>query len=536
MSAKKYIIVTGGVLSGIGKGVTSAAIGRLLKEFGLEVNSLKIDPYLNVDAGNMNPNQHGEIFVTEDGYEADLDLGHYERFLGIDMKRFNNMTAGQVYKSVIEKEREGKYLGATVQMVPHVTGRIKERIEEIDSEILLVEVGGTVGDIEGEIFLEAVRELSFEKGRENFLFIHVTFVPYLNVTNEFKTKPTQQSIQLLRRIGIQPDMILVRTEKEIDLPSLEKIALFGGVPLEYVINLPDLNNVYEVPEELNKKNLPFLISNKLGLPTNKSCHENIKLKSPKTFKNLKIALISKYTGTDDAHKSIMESIFLSGVNRPDIINAGELEEMEEENLKIFLKKYSGIIIPGGFGKRAIEGKIKAIKYARENKVPILGISLGMQLMVIEFARNVKGLVGANSTEFDENTPYPVVDLIEKIYNLSNKDNEYEYNKMRLGAHKIDILPNTKLCNIYPENTIFERHRHKHVVNYEKFPEIFEKSTNNFDKITIAAMSDFLEAIELKNHPFFIGVQYHPEFKSKVGKPHPLFPAFIEAVENYSKDN
>lgn len=531
MSAKKYIIVTGGVLSGIGKGVASAAIGRLLKEFNLEVNSLKIDPYLNVDAGNMNPNQHGETFVTEDGYEADLDLGHYERFLGIDMKRYNNMTAGQVYKYVIEKEREGKYLGATVQMVPHVTGRIKERIEEIDSEILLVEVGGTVGDIEGEIFLEAVRELSFEKGRENFLFIHVTFVPYLHITNEFKTKPTQQSIQLLRRIGIQPDMILVRTEKEIDFSSLEKIALFGGVPLENVINLPDLNNVYEVPEELNKKNLPLLISKKLNLSLDNNSYENIKWKSPKTFKNLKIALISKYTGTDDAHKSIMESIFLSGVNRPDIINAGVLEEMKEENLKIFLSKYDGIIIPAGFGKRAIEGKIKAIKYARENNVPILGISLGMQLMVIEFARNVLNLKDANSTEFDENTPYPVIDLIAKSNKTINENN----NSMRLGAHKINIFTNTKLFEIYSEATVLERHRHKHIVNYEKFQEIFEKPSDNFGKLTVSAMSDYVEAIELKNHPFYIGVQYHPEFKSKVGKPHPLFPAFIKAVENHSQN-
>ncbi|PNR96341.1 CTP synthase [Petrotoga olearia] len=523
--AKKYIIVTGGVLSGIGKGVVSASIGRLLKELGLTVNSLKIDPYLNVDAGTMNPNQHGEVFVTEDGYEADLDLGHYERFLGIEMKSFNNMTAGQVYKYVIEKEREGKYLGATVQMVPHVTERVKERIEEIDTEVLLIEIGGTVGDIEGEIFLEAVRELSFEKGRENFMFIHVTFVPYLHVTNEFKTKPTQQSIQLLRRIGIQPDMLLVRTEKEIDLSSLEKVALFGGVPLDYVVNLPDLANIYEVPQILYEKNIHTLISSKLNLEISKEVEE-LSWKCPKTFKNLKIAMICKYLGTDDAYKSIMESVFLNGTKRPDLINSEELEEMSEEEIKILLSKYEGIIIPGGFGARGIEGKIKAIKYARENNVPLLGICLGMQLMVIEYARNVFGYKEANSTEFDENTPYPVIDLMEEQKKLLNLGGT-----MRLGAQNIEILPNTKLHKIYGEkNSIFERHRHRYEVNYKEFEDMFEKGKNVPNKLSISAVTDFVEAIELSSHPFYIGIQYHPEFKTKVGDPHPIFKAFIEAIE------
>ncbi|PNR92417.1 CTP synthase [Petrotoga sp. 9PWA.NaAc.5.4] len=523
--AKKYIIVSGGVLSGIGKGVTSASIGRLLKELGIKVNSLKIDPYLNVDAGTMNPNQHGEVFVTEDGYEADLDLGHYERFLGIEMKKFNNMTAGQVYKYVIEKEREGKYLGATVQMVPHVTQRIKERIEEIETDVLLIEIGGTVGDIEGEIFLEAVRELSFEKGRDNFMFIHVTFVPYLNITNEFKTKPTQQSVQLLRRIGIQPDMILVRTEKEIDLPSLEKIALFGGVPLQYVVNVPDLSNIYEVPELLYEKDIHSLICKKLNISVPQKI-ESINWKCPRIFKNLKIAMISKYLGTDDAYKSIIESIFLSGANKPEIVNAEELEEMKEETLGIFLSKYQGIIIPGGFGKRAIEGKIKAIKYARENKIPILGICLGMQLMVVEFARNVMGYKNANSTEFDESTPYPVIDLMEEQKRLLNLGGT-----MRLGAQKIEILPNTKLFDIYGRQVeTYERHRHRYEVNYHEFNNMFETPEENENKLTISAKTDFVEAVELKNHPFFVGIQYHPEFKSKVGNPHPIFVKFIEEVE------
>ncbi|AEX85089.1 CTP synthetase [Marinitoga sp. 1135] len=520
--AKKYIVVTGGVLSGIGKGIVSASIGRILKDAGIKVNSLKIDPYLNVDAGTMNPNQHGEVFVTEDGYEADLDLGHYERFLGIDMKRFNNITAGQIFKSIIEKEREGKYLGATVQMVPHVTEEIKNRIKSIDADLLMIEIGGTVGDIEGEIFLESVRELSLEEGIENFFFIHVTFVPYLRVTNEFKTKPTQQSVQLLRKIGIHPNMLIIRTEKTIDSPSLDKIALFAGIDRKYVINLPDADNVYEVPEKLYYMGIQKIIAEKLNLKIKDTLNWNY----PKTFAPIKIAMVGKYLGTDDAYKSIIESIFLSGAEKPELIDSQILEELSEEEAKELLLKYDGIIIPGGFGKRGIEGKIKAVKIARENKIPLFGICLGMQIIVIEFARNVGNLENANSSEFNPETPYPVIDIMEeqkKVLKLGGT--------MRLGAQDTKVFKNTRLYEIYKKENISERHRHRYEVNLEKFKELFAypDEENKENKLIISSKSEFVEAVEIENHPFFIGVQYHPELKSKVGVPHPIFKSFVETI-------
>ncbi|MDN5343201.1 CTP synthase [Oceanotoga sp. DSM 15011] len=519
--ARKYIIVTGGVLSGIGKGVVSASIGRLMKESGIKVNSLKVDPYLNVDAGTMNPNQHGEVFVTDDGYEADLDLGHYERFLGIEMKRFNNMTAGQIYKTVIEKEREGKYLGGTVQMVPHVTQEIKNRIEAVEADVLLIEIGGTVGDIEGEIFLEAVRQLSTEKGRENFMFVHVTFVPYLRVTNEFKTKPTQQSVQLLRRIGIHPDMLVVRTEMEIDTESLEKVALFGGLDSKYVINLPDLGNIYEVPEGLYKMNVQKLIADKLSF----DIKTDMKWNCPKSFRRDKIAIIGKYLGTDDAYKSIMESIFLCGVKKPELIDSERLEELDDEGVKALLSNYDGLIIPGGFGKRGIEGKIKALKYARVNDVPLLGICLGMQLMVIEYARNVKNLENANSREFDENTPYAVIDIMEEQKKIINMGGT-----MRLGSQRTELIRGSKLFELHNEDIIYERHRHRYEANSQDFSELFKMPGEEGEKLIISAKSDFVEAVELEDHPFYMGVQYHPEFKSKVGDPNPVFIGFVQAIE------
>ncbi|AKI98068.1 CTP synthase [Kosmotoga pacifica] len=521
--SRKYVVVTGGVLSGIGKGIISASIARVLKESGIQINALKIDPYLNVDAGTMNPNQHGEVFVTEDGYEADLDLGHYERFLGIDVRRTNNMTAGQIYKAVIDKEREGRYLGGTVQMVPHVTGEIKDRILSVEGQVVMIEIGGTVGDIEGEIFLEAVRELAFELGRENFFFVHVTYVPYLKATNEFKTKPSQQSIQLLRRIGIHPDMIAVRSESPVTNNDLKKVALFGGVPQDMVFNLPDMNNVYEVPYRLYTLGIHEKIAKALNLSISGEFHWDF----PRSFSPLKIGIVGKYLGTDDAYKSLIESIVLCGAEKPEVLDAQTLEEMTDEELGYMISTYDGIIIPGGFGKRGIEGKIRAIKYAREHNVPIIGICLGMQLMVIEFARNVAGFKGANSTEFDPETPYPVIDLMEaqkKILHLGGT--------MRLGAQETPVFKNTRLYNIYGQEMISERHRHRYEVNYDAFKELFalpdEEVTNR--KLVISAKADFVEAVELREHPFFIGVQYHPELKSKVGKPHPLFRAFVDSLK------
>ncbi len=519
---KKFIVVTGGVLSGVGKGIFSASLARLLKECGLKINVLKIDPYLNVDAGTMNPNQHGEVFVTEDGYEADLDLGHYERFLGENMKRTNNLTAGQIYSLVVQKEREGSYLGSTVQIVPHVTGEIKKKIEALDGELNVIEIGGTVGDIESEIFLESVRQFALEKTRENFMFVHVTYVPYLKVSGEFKTKPTQQSVQLLRRSGINPDLIVVRSESPINGESLKKVALFGGVPQDMVINLPDVSNVYSIVETLYNHELHKKVASRLNIVLPR---ENFSWDYPKVFKPLKIGLVAKYLGTDDAYKSIVESILLSGASKPTTIDAEGLEEMNYGEVCAVLDQFDGLIIPGGFGKRGIEGKIKAIQFAREHKKPLLGICLGMQLMVVEFARNVAGLKGANSTEFDLNTPYPVVTMMEeqkKIMKLGGT--------MRLGAQEMNVLPNTKLYEIYGMTKVSERHRHRYEVNYEQCKHFFKYPGEDGYKLKISAVSQFIEAVELEDHPYFIGIQYHPEFKSKVGDPHPLFKAFVEIVQ------
>ncbi len=519
---KKYIVVTGGVLSGVGKGIFSASLARLLKECGLRINVMKIDPYLNVDAGTMNPNQHGEVFVTEDGYEADLDLGHYERFLGEDMRRTNNLTAGQVYSLIIQKEREGSYLGSTVQIVPHVTGEIKKRIESLDGEINVIEIGGTVGDIESEVFLESVRQLALEKPREDFMFAHVTYVPYLKASKEFKTKPTQQSVQLLRRSGINPDMIVVRSESAVNGDSLKKVALFGGVPQDMVINLPDVSNVYSVVEILYDHELHKKVAARLNIDLPRS---TFSWDYPKVFKPLKIALVAKYLGTDDAYKSIVESILLSGASKPVTIDAETLEEMSYEEVCATLDEFDGLIIPGGFGKRGIEGKIKAIQFARETKKPILGICLGMQLMVVEFGRNVAGLKGANSTEFDPDTPHPVITMMEEQKRIMKLGGT-----MRLGAQKMTILENTRLYEIYKTTEASERHRHRYEVNYEQYKDLFKFPNEDGYKLTISAMSQFVEAIELENHPYFIGIQYHPEFKSKVGNPHPLFKAFVDTLQ------
>jgi len=516
---KKYIVVTGGVISGIGKGVLAASAGRLLKESGVDIRSVKMDPYLNVDAGTMNPNQHGEVYVTEDGYEADLDLGHYERFMGINVRKENNITAGQIYSSVIEKERAGKYLGSTVQMVPHVTSEIKERLKGIQSDLLIIEIGGTVGDIEGEIFLEAIRELFLETGRDNFMFIHTTYVPFLRTTNEFKTKPTQQSVQLLRRIGIQPDIIGARSEMPISSTERRKIALFAGVKPEMVVNLPDIKNVYEMPQNLFNMKFHHLIAKKLDLEITDSFNWDI----PKSFLPLKIGMIGKYLGTDDAYKSINESIFLSGAEKPEMIDAQELEDLDETEIEDMLGQYDALIIPGGFGKRGIEGKLKAIKYAREKKVPILGICLGMQLMVIDFARNCVGMKEANSTEFDPDTTCPVIDMMAE-----QKEILHLGGTMRLGAQKTPIFKGTRLHEVYGGKTeVMERHRHRYEVNYDLCKEFFEREDCGF---TVSSKADFVEAVEIKDHPFFVGIQYHPEYGTKVGAPHPLFVALIKAAQ------
>jgi CTP synthase len=523
----KYVTITGGVLSGIGKGITAASIGASLQNQGLKVDVLKIDPYLNVDAGTMNPNQHGEVFVTEDGYEADLDLGHYERFLGKNMTHLNNVTAGQVYSNVIAKERKGEYLGATVQMIPHVTAEIKERLSKLKGDVAIVEIGGTVGDIESEIFLEAIREFSMEKGRnENFVFIHVTYIPYLKVTNEFKTKPTQQSIQILRRAGISPDIIVLRGEKSFPTQTIRKVALFGGVNESSVFGLEDASNVYFIPQKIHNLGMDKLIMEKLNVKAQK----DFNWKYPSPEKDAKIAMIGKYLATDDAYKSVLESVILCGYKKPELIDSENLEGISEEEMERKLGEYAGFIIPGGFGSRGIEGMIQAIKYAREHDKPILGLCLGMQLMVIEYARNVANFKQANSTEFDANTPYPVVDLMEKQKKILKLGGT-----MRLGAEEIKISKWSKLHEIYGTEKVSERHRHRYEVNLKAFREMFRVEENESShKLNVSAMSNFVEAVELPDKKFYLGVQFHPEYASKVSSPHPIFVEFLKkSFENKS---
>jgi len=519
----KYVTITGGVLSGIGKGITAASIGAALQAQGLSVDVLKIDPYLNVDAGTMNPNQHGEVFVTEDGYEADLDLGHYERFLHKNMTRFNNLTAGQVYSNVIRKERNGEYLGATVQMIPHVTSEIKHRLSQLKGDVAVVEIGGTVGDIESEIFLEAIREFSMEVGHDSFLFVHVTYVPYLKVTNEFKTKPTQQSIQILRRSGISPDVIVLRGEKKFPQATVNKVALFGGVPVNAVFGLEDSENVYSIPEKIHTLGIDKFVMDKVGLKPLSPFSWDY----PKPERDAKIAMIGKYLSTDDAYKSVLESVALCGYKKPKMIDSETLEKLSDIELNSILKDYSGIIIPGGFGKRGIEGMIRAIRYAREHDVPLLGLCLGMQLMTIEYARNVAKLKEANSTEFDPNTPYPIVDIMEEQKRIMKLGGT-----MRLGSEEIKVFEWSNLYKIYSSKRIFERHRHRYEVNANAFESIFRmKESDPPERLNVSAMSKFVEAVELPEKSFYIGVQYHPEYISKVSMPHPIFSKFLETCTN-----
>ncbi len=519
---KKYIVVTGGVLSGIGKGITAASIGRLMKDQGFKVNVVKMDPYLNVDAGTMNPNQHGEVFVTEDGYEADLDLGHYERYMNTDMSKSNNITSGQIYSSVIEKERQGKYLGKTVQVIPHITNEIKERIYSVEGDIILLEIGGTVGDIEGEIFFEAVRQISYEVGRKNVVFIHLTYVPYLESSKEFKTKPTQQSVQILRQKGIVPDFIFVRSTKPVDKDSLNKISIFTGVPSENVINTFNVSNVYEIPRFFFEHKVHVKIANILNCQIKR---EKFDFVVPKPVKSSKIAIIGKYTGTEDAYKSVVESVVIAGGLKPVILDSENLFSLSDDELTEVLEEYDGFIIPGGFGYRGVEGKIRVIKYARENDVPILGLCLGMQLMIIEYARNVKGYDSANSTEFVPNTKYPVIDLMEE-----QKKKLKLGGTMRLGSQKIEVVSSTRISSIYGKKIIYERHRHRYEANEKEFADLFvlpDRATNG--DMIIGSKSEFVESVEIKGKRFFIGVQFHPEFKSRPGFAHPVFGAFINSL-------
>ena len=532
----KYIFVTGGVVSSLGKGIAAASIGKLLEARGLKTAIIKCDPYLNVDPGTMNPYQHGEVYVTDDGAETDLDLGHYERFTHTQLSKDSSITAGKVYYSVITKERHGDYLGKTVQIIPHITDEIKERIKKVakstDVDVTIVEIGGTVGDIESLPFLEAIRQLRWELGESYALNIHVTLLPYIKSAGEQKTKPTQHSVGRLREIGIIPQILMCRTERPITQEQREKIALFCNVDVEAVIEAPDVKHIYECPVVFKKEGLDELILKKLNikLPDRgiKSWEEGVvkRLRSP--AKEVKIAVVGKYISLQDAYKSIYEALVHGGIANNARVNIVKIdsEDVEAHGLKKYLKDVQGILIPGGFGSRGIEGKIAAVKYVRENNIPFFGICLGMQIATIEFARNVAGLKGANSTEFDKDTPYPVISLIAEQKEVKDMGAS-----MRLGAYAGVLEKGTKSFEAYKSEKISERHRHRYEFNNEYRQALTQKG------LMIAGVNperDLVEIVEIKDHPWFVGCQFHPEFKSKPDIAHPLFKGFIAAALNNVK--
>lgn len=532
----KYIFVTGGVVSGLGKGITAASLGRLLKERGYRVTIQKFDPYINVDPGTMSPYQHGEVFVTDDGAETDLDLGHYERFIDENLSVNSNVTTGKIYWTVLNKERRGDYLGGTVQVIPHITNEIKERVyrvgKEKDTDIVITEIGGTVGDIESTPFLEAIRQVVTEVGRENAVYIHVTLVPYIAGSEELKSKPTQHSTKELLSIGIQPNIIVCRSEKEIPDDMRAKIALFCNVRKEDVIQNLTAPSLYEVPLWLEKEGLADCVCHHLGLPIKKpdlSEWTNMVDRAKNADKTITIGLVGKYVVLHDAYLSVAEALRHGGIVNDVNINIEWInsEEITRQNVKETLSKCDGIIVPGGFGDRGIEGMIEAIRYARENKVPLFGICLGMQMAVIEYARNVLGFDGANSTEFGE-TPYPVIDIMEDQKDVTDKGGT-----MRLGLYPCKITPGTNCERIYAEPLIYERHRHRWEFNNAFRSKLTEAG------LVIAGQSPderLVEIIEVKDHPWFVGVQFHPEFKSRPNKPQKLFADFIRAAKEYKIDN
>ena len=520
----KYIFVTGGVVSGLGKGITSASLGNLLKARGLSIVNQKLDPYINVDPDTMNPFQHGEVFVTEDGATTDLDLGHYERFTGVNLRKDANVTTGGIYRKVIDRERKGDYLGATVQVIPHITDEIKRRIKGISNEVdvQITEIGGTVGDIEILPFLEAARQIRKEFGQENVMFVHVTLVPFIGPSTELKTKPTQHSVSMLRSYGISPDLIVLRSEQELTDEIKSKVSLFCDVSFENVINAPDLDDIYDVPIKMYEEGLDAAVDKRLALnsdsPDLSRWNEMLSLKNG-VNKNVKIAILGKYFGLPDSYMSVVEALKHSCLQNK--VNL-DLVWIDADNYEIEdLKKLNGVVVPGGFGYRGIEGKIGAIEYLRKNKIPFLGICLGLQCAVIEFARNVCGISDANSTEFSQTTKNPVIDL------LPNQDLEADDvgASMRLGTYPCKIQPDTMAKDIYNNEIIYERHRHRYEVN-NKFRNELESKGLVFSGLS--PDEDLVEMIELKDHPYFVASQFHPEFKSRPWDPAPMFNSFIAA--------
>ncbi|HLS20246.1 MAG TPA: CTP synthase [Bacillota bacterium] len=527
----KYIFVTGGVVSSLGKGITAASLGRLLKNRGLKVTIQKFDPYINVDPGTMSPYQHGEVFVTEDGAETDLDLGHYERFIDINLTKYSNITTGKVYSSVIRKERRGDYLGATVQVIPHITNEIKEQVyragEATNADVVITEIGGTVGDIESLPFLEAIRQIKSDVGRQDVMYIHCTLVPYIQAAGEIKTKPTQHSVKELRSLGIQPDAVVLRTERPIGQDNKEKIALFCDVDKKAVIEMLDVDVLYQVPIDLQAQKLDDLACEHLQIdcqPANMTQWEALLEKVRHLSKIIDIGIVGKYVELPDAYLSVVESLKHAGIVHDTDVNIHWInsEKLDEHTIQEELSHVDGIIVPGGFGDRGIEGKITAIQYARTNNIPFFGIGLGMQLAIVEYARNVVGLEGAHTAEVNPNTPHPVIDLIPEQKDVANLGGT-----LRLGSYPCHLKEGTKVKALY-ENVekINERHRNRYEFNLTYKDELTKNG------LVFAGMSPdnkLVEIIELTDHPWFIASQFHPEFKSRPTKPQPLFKGFVEAV-------
>jgi CTP synthase len=540
-SRTKYIFITGGVVSSLGKGLASASIGALLESRGLKVDFLKFDPYINVDPGTMNPFQHGEVYVTEDGAETDLDLGHYERYTNVKTSKKNNFTTGQIYDSVISRERRGDYLGGTVQVIPHVTDEIKSKIFDLaqDVDIVIVEIGGTVGDIESLPFLEAIRQIRGELGRENTLYIHLTLVPYIATAGELKTKPTQHSVKELREIGIQPDILLCRTDRILSSDIKAKIALFCNVDKDAVITAKNVETVYEVPIVFHQEGLDEKIVEKLniwtGQPNLKGWERIIKkIKHPRL--ETTIAVVGKYVGLVESYKSLTEALTHGGIANDARVNLKyvDSEQVDKEGPEHLLKGANGILVPGGFGTRGIEGKIKAIHFAREKKIPYFGICLGMQCAVIEISRHCAGLKGANSSEFDTVTPHPVIYLLEEWVDRHQVIQKRNFDSakggtMRLGLYPCRLEEGSLALEAYNKKLIYERHRHRYEFN-NTYLDILEKAGITFSGVS--PDKELVEIIELKDHPWFLGCQFHPEFRSKPMDPHPLFREFIKAALRY----
>ncbi len=532
----RYVFVTGGVVSSLGKGLSSASLASLLQLQGFKVRVRKLDPYLNVDPGTMNPFQHGEVFVTDDGAETDLDIGHYERFTGISATQSDNITTGGIYSDIIQKERKGDYLGGTVQVVPHVTDRIKKFISQDvkNEDFIICEIGGTVGDIESLPFLEAIRQFSNDVGKKNSLFIHLTLVPYLKASGELKTKPTQHSVKELRSLGIQPDIIICRSEREIPKIERKKISLFCNVPIDNVIETVDVKTIYEAPISFHKEKLDERVLSYFKIKSKKSPDlgkwKNITSRVLNPKKDVNIGIIGKYVNLKDAYKSLDEALIHGGISNNVKVNLKRIdsESLKPENIKLLLKDVTGVLIPGGFGRRGTEGKIAAIKYARLNHIPFFGICFGMQMAVIEAARNLLNIKNASTSEFGNNCT-PVVGLLEEWQKGKKKIKGTKKNlggTMRLGLYDAVLKNNSLISKIYSEKKIKERHRHRYEVNI-KYKDDFEKKGLIFS--ALSPDGTLPEIIELRNHPWFVGVQFHPEFKSRPFTPHPLFSSFVKAA-------